>query len=177
MRALIVKTTAAARCERTVICGSHDFGFATLEHWCVVRSMRRVTNKVRARVVSRHALARLVVLVTLLAFSIQTYLTQTHIHVLSEGRTSFAQTEMIGGHTNRHIGVPADRKDRYPANEDPANCPLCQELIHAGQFVTPAAAALLPPSLSLSVIELAVPCDPFVQAVTHIWRGRAPPLG
>jgi hypothetical protein len=117
------------------------------------------------------------VLVTLLAFSIQTYLTQTHIHVLSEGRTSFAQAQVIGGHAKSNLGGPADRKDRYPANEDPANCPLCQELVHAGQFVTPAAAALLVPSLSLSVIELAAPDDPLVQAVTHIWRGRAPPLG
>ena len=116
-------------------------------------------------------------LVTLLAFSVQTYLTQTHIHQASEGRSGLALEQTAPGPAqdlNRSPNVP---KDRYPANEDPANCPLCQELIHAGHFVTPAAAAILLPSLSVSVIEIAAVATPINRAVSHIWHGRAPPLG
>src|SRR6476660_3498187 len=137
--------------------------------------MRRVNTTVRKR--RRVAAARLVVLVTLLAFGFQTYLTQTHVHFASEGQPSRVHTQLVLGGGKVSTGAPVDRKDRYPANEDPANCPLCQELIHAGQFVTPAASALLVPSLSLSVIELTVQYAPLLHTVTHIWRGRAPPLG
>lgn len=136
--------------------------------------MKRVSKaKNRARKVPRVALSRIVMLVTLLAFSIQGYLTQTHIHWAMERQASLSQSQ---DHRTAN-GAPTDRKDGYPANEDPANCPLCQELIHAGQFVTPAAAALGLPFFSISVIEVAVPTAMLVQAVTHIWRGRAPPVG
>jgi hypothetical protein len=144
--------------------------------WCVVRAMRRADTSVKVRKRRRFGAARLVMLVTLLAFSIQVHLTQTHIHFASGGQSSRIHGQLVRG-VKVAGGLPVDRKDRYPANEDPANCPLCQELIHAGQFVTPAASALLLPSLSLSVIELTVQYAPLVHTVTHIWRGRAPPLG
>ena len=113
-------------------------------------------------------------LVTLIAFSVQTYLTQTHIHLVAEGRTSLMLGLALGKVAR---SSPVAPKDNYPANEDPANCPLCQELVHAGQFVTPAGAAVLLPFISISVIEIASPTARLGQAVTHIWRGRAPPLG
>jgi hypothetical protein len=172
-----VKTTAPARRERAVISRSRDFGFANELLWCVVRAVRRVNTRVRVRKQRCVAAARLVVLVTLLAFAVQTYLTQTHIHLASEGQPSRVHSQLVLAGGKVSIGTPVERKDRYPANEDPANCPLCQELIHAGQFVTPAASALILPSLSLSVIDLAVQSVPLVHAVTHIWHGRAPPLG
>jgi len=139
--------------------------------------MKRVNTRVKGPKRRSLAAARLVMLVTLLAFSIQTYLTQTHIHFTSEGQSSGVHAQLVLGGGKVASGMPVDRKDRYPANEDPANCPLCQELIHAGQFVTPAASALLLPSLSLSVIELTLQYAPLLHTVTHIWRGRAPPLG
>ena len=140
--------------------------------------MKRVPKaKLRIRKASRLALPRLVMLVTLLAFSVQTYLTQTHIHhTASEGRGAFAHELAIAGPEKALTGSPTVPKDKYPPNEDPANCPLCQELIHAGQFVTPAVAAVLLPSLSVSVIEIVVVATPINRAVTHIWHGRAPPL-
>jgi hypothetical protein len=138
--------------------------------------MKHVNTGVRTRK-RRFAAARLVVLVTLLAFSIQTYLTQTHIHFASEDQSSRAHGQLVLGGGKVSPNAPVERKDRYPANQDPANCPLCQELVHAGQFVTPAASALLLPSLSLSVIELSVQYALLIHSVTHIWRGRAPPLG
>lgn len=116
-------------------------------------------------------------LVTLLAFSLQTYLTQTHIHFASEARSTVTVEKTVAGAVKALTSKPANPKDKYPANEDPANCPLCQELIHSGQFVTPAAAATMLPSLSVSVIELLASAPTLTRAVSHIWRGRAPPVG
>ena len=156
---------------------SRDFGFLIGVGWCVVRKMRRVMKaKLRAAGSSRLALSRFVMLVTLIAFSVQTYLTQTHIHIASESRSALT-LETVADMTKALTGAPAAPKDKYPPNEDPANCPLCQELIHSGQFVTPAAAAILLPSLSVSVIDLVASVPTLTRAVTHIWRGRAPPLG
>lgn len=139
--------------------------------------MKRVAkSKLRAGGPSRLALSRFVMLVTLLAFSVQTYLTQTHIHMASENRSALT-LETVAAVTKALTAAPAPPKDKYPPNEDPANCPLCQELIHSGQFVTPAAAAILLPSLSISVIELVARAPTLTRAITHIWRGRAPPLG
>jgi hypothetical protein len=175
MRALIVKTTPAARREYAVICRSRDFGFAIPVHWCVVRAMRRVNTRVSVRKRPRFAATRLLMLVTLLAFAVQTYLTQTHIHLANEGQIPRVHGQLVLGKAS--IGAPLERRDRYPANEDPANCPLCQELIHAGQFVTPVASVLLLPTLPPTVIERAVQYAPLIHAITHMWRGRAPPLG
>jgi len=137
--------------------------------------MRRVNTRVSVRKRRRFAATRLLVLVTLLAFAVQTYLTQTHIHLANEGQIPRVHGQLVLGKAS--IGAPLEHKDRYPPNEDPANCPLCQELIHAGQFVTPAASFLLLPTLSLSTIERTVQYAPLIHAITHIWRGRAPPLG
>jgi hypothetical protein len=113
--------------------------------------------------------------VTLIAFSAQTYLTQTHIHLASEGHATAALEQAVEVSGKIVGAAPASPKDKYPANEDPANCPLCQEILHSGQFVTPAVAAVLLPFVSISVIEIATPAAVLVNAVTHIWRGRAPP--
>jgi len=138
--------------------------------------MKRVTKPLsRTRKATRLALSRLLMFVTLIAFSAQTYLTQTHIHLASEGHETAALEQAAEG-SGKIVGTaPAAPKDKYPANEDPANCPLCQEILHSGQFVTPAAAAVLLPFVSISVIETATPVTNLINAVTHIWRGRAPP--
>jgi hypothetical protein len=98
----------------------------------------------------------------LTAFAVQTYLVQTHIHFSPAALTQLA--EKSGGH-----------HDRWPANDDPANCPICQELLHSGQFVTPSAQFLLPPTLAVSTIALVDEALPLVFAPSHSWQGRAPP--
>ena len=107
------------------------------------------------------ALRLLVTFFALFAFSLQTYIGQTHIHLAPD---SFAAGAA-------HKQAP----DKFPANGDPANCPICQEVLHDGQFVTPAAATLLLPSLAASVIEIAAPLPRLIQAASHSWRSRAPP--
>jgi hypothetical protein len=66
-------------------------------------------------------------------------------------------------------------RDKYPINEDPSNCPLCQEIAHSGQFVQSAAAlAAVPASVSVHFIPVDEALPSFF-AVSHNWRGRAPP--
>jgi hypothetical protein len=72
-------------------------------------------------------------------------------------------------------GAPA--KDKDPTKNDEASCPLCQAFASAGAFVTPAAAAVLLPAFSVSIIDVVVHATTTSSAVTHSWRGRAPPLG
>jgi hypothetical protein len=107
------------------------------------------------------ALRLLVTFFALFAFSLQTYIGQTHIHLAPDSLAA------IGGHKQE--------PDTFPANGDPANCPICQEVLHDRQFVTPAAATLLPPSLAASIVEIAAPLPRLVQIASHAWRSRAPP--
>jgi hypothetical protein len=107
------------------------------------------------------ALRLLVTFFALFAFSLQTYIGQTHIHLAPDSLAA--------------IGAHKQAPDKFPANGDPANCPICQEVLHDGQFVTPAAAMLLPPSLAASIVEIAAPLRRLVQAASHAWRSRAPP--
>jgi hypothetical protein len=66
-------------------------------------------------------------------------------------------------------------RDKYPINEDPSNCPLCQEIAHSGQFVQSAALlAALPFAANVHFIVFNEALPSFF-AVSHIWRGRAPP--
>jgi hypothetical protein len=119
--------------------------------------------------------ARLAVtFLALFSFTVQSYLTQTHIHI----PPALAHLGVVGGVAGKAPASKASNipKDKYPASEDPANCPLCQEIMHAGLYVVPAAAALVLPTVA------AVVAVPFIETVTHfrapshIWQGRAPPV-
>ena len=104
----------------------------------------------------------MVVCVATLAFAFQSYVVQTHIHFAPE--TAIAGAHGANGH-----------HDKYPANDDPANCPICQEILHSGQFITPAVQFVLPPSLAVSTIAVVDQALPHIFTPSHSWRGRAPP--
>jgi hypothetical protein len=99
----------------------------------------------------------LLTLFALFAFGLQSYLVQTHIH------------------TATAVSASKSSPDRLPAKDDPANCPICQEILHTGQFVTPTAALLVLPGASISVVELDVAIPKFAQGPAHAWQSRAPP--
>jgi hypothetical protein len=129
--------------------------------------MKRIQqSRARSAAASFGWLKHALVLLTLFAFTAQSYLVQTHIHLPTTDR---AIVDLLDGPV-----TPADH-NKAPAKDDPANCPLCQQSAMAGQFLTPAAAAILLPSLSYSVIVVATPASTLFAAVTHIWRGRGPP--
>jgi hypothetical protein len=113
----------------------------------------------------------------LVAFALQSYVTQTHIH--------FAGHVVTGGFTfpddNAKVGKalspPQDQSDhdKYPPSDDPANCPICQEILYAGHYVAPAALPVLPPSLAVSTIAIVTAVIPRILAPSHNWQGRGPP--
>jgi hypothetical protein len=102
----------------------------------------------------------------LVAFTLQGYVFQTHIHFAHE--TEAISTGVAQATTGSHHG-------KLPPSDDPDNCPLCQEILHSGQFVAPTAAALVAPSAAVSTIAIVDAELPFVLALSHSWRGRAPP--
>jgi hypothetical protein len=121
-------------------------------------------------------------LLALLALTIQILVIQTHIHIpQSVGQpqtvsvTTLAQT-LVSGASVQTVDDRANApRDKYPINEDPTNCPLCQEIAHSGQFVhSVAALAALPAFISVHLIVFSEAL-PSLFAVSHSWRGRAPP--
>ena len=106
--------------------------------------------------------SRLVTLFALLVFALQGYLIQTHIH----GLPMTAQRTV-------HLSTPAGPAPVDPY--DPASCPLCQEILHAGVFVTPVIASL-PLQLDWIVFLTAtVLPDPVTVRRSQSWQSRAPP--
>jgi hypothetical protein len=97
----------------------------------------------------------------LLAFFFQNLAVQTHIHQSLQPGAVKVQTD--GGH-------------KTPLKLDPVDqCRLCQELAHAGTFITPSAAAS-PISLTFVAASIAkalvFAADP---ATAFAWQSRAPP--
>jgi hypothetical protein len=109
-----------------------------------------------------NAASRLLAFITVLAFALQSFIIQTHIHSGPLNGPAAISAATSSSHS----------KDSH--NKSPADCPFCQAVAHTGAFLTPAAAAMLLPvwvqniALSLVVRAMAV-------ARTHGWQSRAPP--
>jgi hypothetical protein len=106
---------------------------------------------------------RLVMLFALLAFALQAYLVQTHIH----GQPGVPSLKP-------HVSAPVQ-----PAPFDPlapANCALCQEILHAGTAITPdnSELALLLNWIAMAPAIALLSAEPF--ALTTGWHSRAPPV-
>ena len=108
-----------------------------------------------------------VAMFVLLAFGLQSYVTQTHIHIAPD---SFAPYSKLIAQSGKE-----KQPDKFPANGDPANCPICQEILHSGQFVTPAAAVLILPTAAVSIISIVAAIPAAAQRPSHAWQSRAPP--
>jgi len=108
---------------------------------------------------------RLIVGVVLLAFTLQSYFTQTHTHDPSQSLSSTATLNLLAK-------APADRK--APTDNSPSNCAFCQAIAHAGIFFTPATLPLLP-ALSAECEATAVAASVLAGAVFRYWQSRAPP--
>ena len=116
----------------------------------------------------RETTARVIIsMLAMLAFGLQSYITQTHIHLKPDTFTSYSKLD--------HQSGKEDPRDKFPANGDPANCPICQEIAHTGQFVTPSAAVLLLPTAAISIVALATEIIVVPLRASHTWRSRAPP--
>jgi hypothetical protein len=148
------------------------------------RHGKRQLARERARVAIARApsMARVVMgLLALLAIALQSFVVQTHIHMPQRsGGIQTVSIATVARHAAAIAATPAASKeatprDKYPINEDPSNCPLCQEIAHSGQFVQSAAAlAAIPASVSVHFIIFSEALPSFF-AVSHSWHGRAPP--
>jgi hypothetical protein len=108
----------------------------------------------------------LLIAVVLLAFVIQSFATQTHIHPLP-GVSADAALKLVASGTH-------NKKGNTPTDDSPDNCPLCQ-LFYGGQYVAPTTLVFFLPMAAVSTIEIALGVTPHYDAVSHSWRGRGPP--
>jgi len=102
---------------------------------------------------------RFVVFVAALAFALQSYIAQTHIH---DGVPGFAPRLATG-------------QGKLPADRGQADCPLCQAVIHVGVFVAPASLVLILPFAWVKTDLLVFTARAASAAAAHDWRSRAPP--
>ena len=103
----------------------------------------------------------------LLAFALQSYVTQTHLHPAAVPERAGAAQSV--GHA---VALPAP-----PAGEEAIACPLCQAIAAAGSFLAPSLSSTQPPAM-LALLLAAGPAAVAGLAATPLgfaWRSRAPP--
>jgi hypothetical protein len=107
------------------------------------------------------AAKRWITVFALLAFFLQGLAVQTHIHQLVQlaavKTTSLPATDPL--------------KSQDPLDQ----CRLCQELVHAGTFVTPPVAVVFAGLSFVTVIFVAPPAFADASAKPFAWQSRAPP--
>jgi|SRR5579871_3279472 len=109
---------------------------------------------------------RSVTWLVLLAFTLQAFVTQTHIHGLPRTATGATIGTVLTSESGQH---------KAPIDNDATGCPFCQAIVHAGAFFAPVAPLLLLPVVwtagaAIAPIPIAVVSPP-----PHSWQSRAPP--
>src|SRR3954470_21573684 len=92
------------------------------------------------------------------AFLLQSYVAQTHIHPLAPASGTANRLASLDSDNSLKAGKQdqgAPSRDRLPANDDPAKCPLCQAVGHAGQYVWPHAAVFILPQQTAAIVPIA----------------------
>jgi hypothetical protein len=108
---------------------------------------------------------RFVVYIALFTFALQSYVTQTHIHDASQGFGGIAKI----------AATQSPAPGKAPFHHNKADCPLCQAVVHAGFFVSPATPLL---HLPFTLVETVAPVFTLAvasNATAHDWQSRAPP--
>ena len=107
-----------------------------------------------------------IVFAMLLAILWQSFVTQTHIHT-DPGGYATAITDSASAPTHLKAGqAPSDL---------PATCPICQEIAHAGSYLSPTAVAFQPP-VPVNLWRTVTPTlAPTLRQRSHAWQSRAPP--
>jgi len=90
-------------------------------------------------------------LLALLTFTVQTYVTQTHIHNVAASKQAPGKLD------------------------DQASCAVCQAALHGGHYLTPQASSFMPLMLTGIGVALATRVVFLVQSVSHAWTSRGPP--
>jgi hypothetical protein len=110
------------------------------------------------------------------AFLFQSFVVQTHIHIPpSSSSADTVDTDSGSAPVKAKPDQRVPAPDHLPVNDDPAKCPLCQAVGHAGQFVWPAAAVFILPQIPVAIIPVAAALGRTTEPASHNWQGRAPP--
>jgi hypothetical protein len=119
----------------------------------------RVSEAKTARI--RGSGFRAIAWILLLAFTLQSFITQTHVH----GAFGNAAPAATGTNAPAHKNAPAEK----------AECPFCQAIVHAGAFYAPSAQTLVSPVSWAKMAALFFVVESFVSVSSHPWQSRAPP--
>jgi hypothetical protein len=103
--------------------------------------------------------------VLLLAFTLQSFVTETHIHTTAfpAGGVAMARSPAL---TNRHTA---------PVEDSTGACPFCQAVVHAGAFFAPASPLCPVPLLAAFHLAPVAVVGALVGVIAHDWQSRAPP--
>lgn len=106
---------------------------------------------------------RLVAALTLALFAVQTFAIETHVHLATAAGIATTQ---------------AQAPNHRPANpfDNPATCPLCQDLALTGHFTSPGSVVLVQPDFTRVSARLPIFSPARVSPPRPGWYGRAPPL-
>jgi len=132
---------------------------------------RRRTGPSLIRLARTRGWRQAVASLALVFFSLQSFLTQTHIHLLWQGTRGASAQTLASGFGAR----PAPAQNHLPPADSPATCPICQDMLLAGHFTAPGAIALAMPQQIAAFIAIAAATPVYLAAISHHWRGRAPP--
>ena len=108
--------------------------------------------------------SRFVVFVALFAFSLQSYISQTHIQSAAE---SFGIIKIADTQSSAPGKTPLDNR--------PADCPFCQTVAFAGAFVISVPLLFHIPVMGAERVTSPVAVHAIPIAATRNWRSRAPP--
>lgn len=101
-----------------------------------------------------------------LAFSLQSYITQTHIHFTPHTIDHVAGGKLVAN-------TPAHNKS--PADDGTGACPFCQAVANASAFFAPTAPLILPPVSWVEAVSLPIRAGTIGGPTAHSWHSRAPP--
>lgn len=139
-------------------------------HWQATRP-----RKGSAAAIFRPSLDRIPALLALLAIVIQCFVVQSHIHAPLGAAFAPAASGITQPGTDSDEGSANLPRGKFPGGDDPSNCRLCQELVHAGRFVTPVVALLVAPLVITLWLLVLSKASPAPLMGSHTWRSRAPP--
>jgi hypothetical protein len=131
----------------------------------------------RARQTTGLSLRGVISAFALLAFIFSGFATQTHIHIPGQSEPGVG-AQQVAAQTiaaKDSTSLNREQKQRAPT-DDPTRCPLCQEYLHSGAYVTPVPAVFPLPILTATVAPFLILPAAIIRAVSHSWYGRAPPL-
>jgi hypothetical protein len=124
--------------------------------------LNQIATSLRSRPVGRHAL---LVWLTVVALFVQSFVTQTHIHLPSGSLPASARSLTL-------TGAAVERS----APVGHTSCPLCIELKAAGHYLPPTPFVLIAPAILAVWFHRMMAVAMVPPQPVHHWHSRAPPI-